>query len=97
MSNYNNYSFNPRNAKTAREHKPLRWLVKQYFTEPDSDGSFYRHEVWTGYRTDYNISLDKNIKSASALTLAKDNIKRFGGELYADYESQEGPVFVESY
>jgi len=88
-----NYSFNPRNAKTARDHRPLRWIVKQYFTEESEQGDFYRHEVWTGY----NCALDSIKGMTYALSQARSNLKKFGGELYADYGSKEGPVFVESH
>ncbi len=87
----NKHSFNPTNTKHARDHRPLAWWVKQYFTEPE-DGEFCRHEVWTGY----SCALERNPKSASALSMAKSNISRFGGELYANY-GDEWPVLVENF
>ena len=92
MSKQNNKSFNPVNIKSAREHRPLRWLVRQFFTE-EYEGEFYRQEVWAGY----NCVLDKMPGMPSSLSQALNNIRRFGGELYADYADSKGPILVENY
>ncbi len=77
----NNRTFNPINIKTAREHRPLRWIVSQWVTEEDG----YRYEIRTGYHS----ALDKIHGMASIYAQAMDNLSRFGGELYADYGSAE--------
>jgi hypothetical protein len=83
MQNRNNKNkFSPNSNLTAKEHRPLRWLVRQFFTEDDPEtGQFYRHEVVTGYHT----SLENIPGMAPVLAQALDSINRFGGELYACY------------
>jgi hypothetical protein len=83
MNKYNNQqSVNPKNITRARDHRPLRWVVRQYFNETDeSTGEIYRAEVFTGY----NNQLEKIKGMPSILSQSLNNIHRFGGELYADY------------
>jgi hypothetical protein len=90
MQNRNNKNkFSPNSNLTAKEHRPLRWLVRQFFTEEDSDGQFYRHEVVTGYHV--NLECIKGM--APALAQALNNINRYGGELYACY-GDNNPILV---
>ena len=87
----NNTNVNPTNVKLAREHRPLRWVIRQFFNEVDEQtGETYRHEVYTGYH-----SKIESIKGmASIYTQAINNINRFGGELYADYGQGLVPVQI---
>jgi hypothetical protein len=81
-------SFNPTRVKNAREHRPNRWLVKQTIHEEGG----YSWELITGY--DANLG---NICPTTALNYALNNIHRFGGKLYADYNDVNGPILVEEF
>jgi len=85
MSKYTK-SFNPTRVKTAREHRPSRWLVKQTIHEEGG----YSWELISGY----DVNLEK-VCSTTALNYAYDNLRRFGGKLYADYNDVNGPMLVE--
>lgn len=80
---------NPKNIESIREHRPLRWLVRQWITE--EDGS--RFQIETGYHS----SLEKIAKMTPILDQALNNINRFGGELFADYGDSSGPILITSY
>jgi hypothetical protein len=95
MTNYNSNktnsssaarkTFAPNQNLTLKEHRPLRWLVRQFFNEKEEDGQTYQHEVVTGY----NSKLENFPGMTPILAQALDSIRRFGGELYADYGSGE--------
>jgi hypothetical protein len=90
MQTNNKNSVNPVNVKLAREHRPLRFIVRQFFNEKDEEtGEVYRHEVFTSYHS----KLEQIPKMASIYAQAINNINRFGGELYADYG--DGPFAVQ--
>lgn len=82
------YSTNPVNTLKMSEHRPIRWVVRQYFNDGD-----YRQEVLTGY----NVKLDSISGMTKALSQAISNIQKYGGDLLADYEDPSGPVLVKSY
>jgi hypothetical protein len=85
-----NSSINPTNALKLSEHRPIRWIVRQYFTHNDG----FREEIVTGY----HCKLD-NIKGmTSSLGQAISNLQKYGGELMADYgDLVNGPVLVKTY
>lgn len=86
-----NTNVNPTNIKLAREHRPIRFIVRQFFNEVDEQtGEVYRHEVLTGYHS----SLEKNSKMSSIYSQAMNNINRFGGELLVDYGQGAYPVLT---
>ena len=93
MLNYNNTprrSFNPVNVKSPKDHRPGRWLVRQF--SYDEEGN--RVEIVTGYHS----SLEKMSGMSSIYSQAMSNVSRFGGDLYADYfDDVSGPVLVKSY
>lgn len=82
MQTNNKNSVNPVNVKLAREHRPLRFIVRQFFNEKDEEtGEVYRHEVLTGYHS----KLEQIENMPSIYAQAINSINRFGGELWADY------------
>lgn len=88
-----NTSVNPTNIKLAREHRPLRFIVRQWFTEKDEKtGETVRHEVCTSY----NSKLEQIKGMPSIYAMAVNNINRFGGELWADYGDVSGPFQVQT-
>lgn len=78
--NKTNTNVNPTNIKLAREHRPLRFVVRQWVNEEGQ-----RYQINTGYHS----SLEKIPGMPSTLNMALDNIHRFGGELWADYGSAD--------
>lgn len=84
-----NTSHNPKNIESIREHRPLRWLVRQWITEEDGT----RIQIETGYHS----SLEKIPKMTPILVQALNNINRFGGELLADYGDSSGPILINNY
>lgn len=74
-------TFVPSPRLTMKEHRPIRWLVRQFFDEKEEDGHVYRHEVVVGY----NNVLEKIVGMPPILAQAIDSLERFGGELWADY------------
>lgn len=87
--NKTNTSNNPKNTNSIRDHRPLRWLVRQWVTEEDGT----RFQIETGYHS----SLETIAKMTPILAQALNNINRFGGELFADYGDINGPILITSY
>lgn len=89
---YNSFRSIPKAAPRAlKDHRPIRWLVRQWFTETDEQGE-YRREVITGYSN----KLDDMTGMAPSLAQALSNINRFGGELFADY-GDSNPILVKQF
>jgi hypothetical protein len=85
-----NKTYNPKNISSVREHRPLRWIVRQWVTEEDGT----RIQIETGYHS----SLEKIPKMTPILAQALNNINRFGGELFADYgEGLGNEVLITNY
>jgi hypothetical protein len=89
---YNSFRSIPKPAPRAlKDHRPVRWLVRQWFSEVDEQGE-YRREVITGYSN----KLDNSPTMAPSLAQALFNINHFGGELYADYSDGQ-PILVKQF
>jgi len=85
-------TFVPNTNLSLTEHRPLRWLVRQFFNEKEEDGQTYSHEVIVGYHN----KIEAISGMPPILAQALDNLNRFGGELWADYNDNM-PVLVKRF